>query len=276
VKLINEEIISFYKNCKSLQKTSLMFTISIKTLRKKFKEIEISTKINKDHCRNIKIKYEIDEEYFEEINTSDKAYILGLLYADGHMYKSRKQIRLKLTDIELLEKVKEKLNYLKPLNNSKKGKKSHKEAKILIICNTKIYDDLIKLGCKQNKTYNCQFPNLNNQYISDFIRGFFDGDGCIYVGTDKRNNNLYAEVVVISTNDFIYALIDYLKNFNIKCKYFRDKKHDGRIGKLRIQEHESLFNFYLMMYHRDNLILLNRKYEKYKNFLISKKLIENR
>ena len=269
------EMSDYYNKCKSLAETSLKFNISVRTLKRRLNSAGVNTKLDVNSLRKKKIIYPIDETYFEEIDTSDKSYILGLLYSDGWMCTNRKQIRLKLTDIDLLEKVKEKLNYDKPLTNNTKTKESHKEAKTLIICNGKIYDDLIKLGCYTNKTFNCSLPKLNDIFMGDFIRGFFDGDGCIYVGIDKRNGNIVGEAVVISTNNFINDTIKYLSCYDINASYFRDKNHDNRIGKFRIRQHDSLLKLFTLMYGNitSDSIYLERKHNKYKEFLKHKKLL---
>jgi len=271
------EITNYYNNCKSLVETSLKFNISDETIRRRLNEVGVNTKLDIKSLRKKKIIYPIDESYFELINTPDKAYILGLLFADGCMYEfnGRKQIKLKLTDIDLLELVKEKMNYIKPLNNNKRKSDKHKHSKTLIICNGKIYDDLISLGCYKNKTFNCELPKLDDQYMGDFLRGFFDGDGCIYVGIDKRNNNITGEVVIVSTNDFIYDSIKYLTSHNINASYFRDKNHDERIGKFRIRQLDSLLKLFTLMYGNitNDSIYLDRKYNKYKQFLKDKNLL---
>lgn len=269
------EITDYYNEYKSLYETSIKFNISTSTLKRRLNDAGVITKLDIDSLRKKKILYPIDETYFEEINTSDKAYILGLLYSDGHMLTNRKQIRLKLTDIDLLEQVKTKMKYNKPLNDNKTLKETHKKAKTLIICNTKIYDDLNKLGCYKNKTFDCNLPNLNDEYLGDFLRGFFDGDGCIYVGKDKRNDNLVGEVVVISTNNFINDVIKYLNICEINASYFSDRNHDNRIGKFRIRQHDSLTKFFMLIYGNitNDSIYLERKYNKYKQFLKDKKLL---
>ena len=263
------EMSDYYNKCKSLAETSLKFNISVRTLKRRLNSAGVNTKLDVNSLRKKKIIYPIDETYFEEIDTSDKAYILGLLYSDGWMCTNRKQIRLKLTDIDLLEKVKEKLNYDKPLTNNTKTKESHKEAKTLIICNGKIYDDLIKLGCYTNKTFNCSLPKLNDIFMGDFIRGFFDGDGCIY-NTIKKPNDF---CVNFSNN---YGILLELKNIFIKkldiSPYIRLRHKDNlNSAMLEFKGSLQIERFYNYIYN-NTLFFMKRKHDKFKIPLENAKL----
>ena len=71
---------------------------------------------------NIKIshqKYKFDEEYFKEIDTSNKAYFLGLIYADGSVFNNNCKIKLVETDGYILESFKKEVESTKPLNYRK-------------------------------------------------------------------------------------------------------------------------------------------------------------
>jgi len=52
-------------------------------------------------------KYTLNESFFKEINTEEKAYILGFVCADGHIdiITGRLKILLAQKDIDILEKI---------------------------------------------------------------------------------------------------------------------------------------------------------------------------
>ena len=101
------------------------------------------------------------------------------------------------------------MNYNKPYNTTKKYKDNHKKLELLTICNTKIYDDLIKLGCLQNKTFNCHLPSIDKVFMPDFIRGFFDGDGSIWIDSVFTGLKRDADINVVSTKEFCEELSNF-------------------------------------------------------------------
>jgi hypothetical protein len=134
--------------------------------------------------------------YFNEINTQEKAYILGLLYADGcNSTESRTiNIALKEDDLNILIKIK---NAIKASQEIKLRKRSLEKSNIgyqrkdmykLSITDKQISEDLTKWGCVKAKTFKLKFPYfLQKELIKHFIRGYFDGDGCINKSTAKGN-----------------------------------------------------------------------------------------
>lgn len=148
-------------------------------------------------------KYKLNENYFEKIDSKDKAYFLGLLFADGCNAISRTQkhcsiiISLQEQDKEILQKFMNIVSPNKPLQliNNINGQKQYR----FVINSKKWSNDLIKLGCVPNKSLVLQFPTekqVPKELQSHFIRGYFDGDGCVWNGKrkimwvkDSRNKN---------------------------------------------------------------------------------------
>ena len=69
----------------------------------------------------IKTTYFYDEEYFKNINTSEKAYWVGFIAADGNIYRREGHmglisISVKDNDIELLENFQQELKTTKPIS----------------------------------------------------------------------------------------------------------------------------------------------------------------
>ena len=127
-----------------------------------------------------------ENNYFEEIDSFDKAYFLGFIFADGCVQdfstdtNNRKSLSLVITEGDgyLLQKF---LDYSKTqatiVTSHKEDSKPRKQIEIW---SCKIYDDLFKLGViprKSKKETTLQIPNIREDLISHFIRGYFDGDG---------------------------------------------------------------------------------------------------
>src|ERR1035437_1132855 len=135
---------------------------------------------------NMKKLYTFDEHYFDNIDTKDKAYILGFLFADGYNYECRGVISLSLAqrDKEILDKINEILHSNRPLQfiDMKKYHKeqTHQNQYRLNLSNRHTSMTLKKLGCSQCKSKTLLYPTfLTPEFTHHFIRGYFDGDSCI-------------------------------------------------------------------------------------------------
>ena len=62
-------------------------------------------------------------------------------------------------------------------------------------------DDLRKLGYNERKTKSLIVPNIPDYYFSDFVRGYFDGDGHVWVGLmnkGRKTNHVAIQTVFTS------------------------------------------------------------------------------
>jgi len=127
-------------------------------------------------------KVSFNHEYFNSIDTEEKAYWLGFIMADGCVYVGargnsyRLQINLKSADVAHLEKFQKAIGSSYKIQIKKIGKA---EAALLKVNSTQMCLDLIKLGVVPRKSLICRFPELDKSFQSHFIRGYFDGDGSI-------------------------------------------------------------------------------------------------
>lgn len=136
-------------------------------------------------------KYLINEYFFDVIDTQEKAYVLGLLYADGCNCSNSTRINLSLQegDKQILEDITNLIQPTKPLRFvdlsnrvNAPGFGISKNQYSLEINSRHMSDRLTDLGCTPCKTLTLQFPTseqVPNHLIRHFIRGYFDGDGGI-------------------------------------------------------------------------------------------------
>lgn len=180
-------IISKYKEGESLAKVGKEFSCSPTTIKNILKEYGIPTR-NLSEARRNYLNYTLKEDIFENIDTPDKAYWLGVMYSDGYICKTKQYtnsfgLTVSEKDLEWVEKFKEFLGYsgeIKIYDNLTgflRGKQISKSARLLI-GNNKIVADLEKLGVVEHKTkiISC-LPDIN--FLDDFIRGYIDGDGSL-------------------------------------------------------------------------------------------------
>lgn len=149
-------------------------------------------------------KYYVDENYFEEINTPEKAYWLGFLYADGSIKEIGNNYRLDLglstIDKEWIDVFNNCISSNYPIytQTTKINNKEFLQSRLCITSN-KLCNDLIKLGIVPNKTYCDIFPeDIPDNFLHHYIIGVFDGDGCITGSKSKvqlqvTNNKRFCE-----------------------------------------------------------------------------------
>lgn len=224
--------------------------------------------------------YTINESYFEKIDSEDKAYFLGLLYADGCMSTVHDvvQIALKEEDKYILEKFSNYIGSNKPLRLLKgsliKGFKNmkkdyyRKNQYIMIIYSSKLKTQLKNLGITPNKTFTLKFPNMiDEMFMNHFIRGLFDGDGGIY-GYSKNK----WEISIAGNKEFNDKLCEYLINKNIRCRV--DKHSSLNVYYIRIAGRLNCIDLYNFMY-SDATIFFKRKYNKFLECINSTTSIRN-
>lgn len=203
-------------------------------------------------------KYTVDDKYFEVIDSEEKSYWLGFLYADGYVrlkYNRSGELKLKLS-------IKDKdhlLLFTKCLSSNykirefksyvvKNGVISQSDVVDTSIYNTKIVKDLIRHGCVSKKTFTIRLPELDTKIIRHFIRGYFDGDGNIY----KIKNRPNSFSISIASN------IDFIKDLKNIIGYGELKKH-GNIYLLIISRIEEVKKFYHYIYDGSTFYLKRKK-----------------
>jgi hypothetical protein len=224
-------------------------------------------------------KYTLNENYFDDLNSEDKFYFLGLLYADGCVNKTSTavQIALQEKDIHILETFKNYINSNKPLGfiNGKKilgfnhpeGKEYiRKNQHILVINSKKIKNRLSELGLSSNKSLTIKFPKfIKNENMNHFVRGYFDGDGGIHVQAKNK-----WEISIAGNKEFCedLSLLLISKNINSKCS-----KHSfGNVWYVRIYGRLNCIDFYNYLYKNSNVYLI-RKFSKFQECIKSSESI---
>lgn len=133
-------------------------------------------------------KFHLNHNFFENIDTEEKAYILGFMAADGNVNPNKYGCELRIVlhpkDVDILEKINASWESTYPVRDHKLGLASgypgsSKLQKKLSICSSKMQIDLAKYGVIPNKTASLRFPKLPNELDRHFLRGFLDGDGYI-------------------------------------------------------------------------------------------------
>lgn len=174
------EIIDLYVNkkmsCKNIS-SKLGYSLSgiYDALKRQNTETRNLRESHKVYCFN--------ENYFKSIDSSEKAYWLGFIYADGYVTGNKFGIALSVVDINHLMKFKESIQSSYPIKTyfSSLPYKSIEYCRMIL--NSKSFvSDLKDKGVIYNKSLVIEFPSeeiLNKKFYKDFIRGYFDGDGSL-------------------------------------------------------------------------------------------------
>lgn len=221
------------------------------------------------------IQAKINHDYFENIDSEHKAYWLGFIYADGSItkkvyekgsYTYRLRMELMFEDKYILEQMALDLKSdLKPKEyyndtSSFEGYNKPKHTAYIMFSSKKMGEDLVKLGVVPNKTLILKsLPSIPDNLMKHFIRGYFDGDGSVYLTKDNTIKTAF-----YGTHDFINSIQDFLiKELDLTKKKITDQKEANVsfVGMAK-QESEKLYHY---MYD-EATIFLNRKYEKYNKY----------
>lgn len=216
-------------------------------------------------------KFKIDANYFNSINTREKAYITGLLHSDGSLGVSSKQVRIRMTDLDLLQSVNDRI-FAATRKIYIEHVPPNKPIGTIVISNPIIYQDVQAHGCCISKSYNLTFPKtVSDDLVPDYLRGFFDGDGCIYVNDTFKYKP--AQCSIIATENWCAGCENYLQKFNIKSKIYKDKRHDPRIASIVINCPEDIERFYNLIYFElDNELYLERKFKAFTDYILFRKM----
>lgn len=172
------------------------------------------------------------DTYFENWS-HDMAYFLGLIWADGSVSGNRLSLGFKLEDEQILYELLNCLNSSVKVNKiiphiRKDGIKSSGFSQITIT-NKTIVESLYGLGVQENKTFiDDEFPQIPQEFMSDFIRGFFDGDGSLF-----ETSQGYYGISIVGTKSFLQGVNDVI------CETVPD------ISEGRIYKHCKSFVYYL-------------------------------
>lgn len=256
-----QELKELYLQGYSLNELGKKYNLCAQTIKKRLIEvgIPIRTRAQQNFYTNKKRKKSVNENYFKNIDTVNKAWVLGFLMADGSIRKDRNEIRINLSavDTEILLKIKEELKIEAEVTTKETNQGFNVSS--LYWTSEEQKKDLSKFGIVPKKTYlPLHLPNLSNKLKLAFILGYFDGDGC-FTFKDK-----YCKFRLVSHRDeLLKEIANFLKE-QYKCSYSLSKDNRN-LYELSISTTYAipiLNDMYSL-----NSIRLDRKYQKYLEYI---------
>lgn len=223
----------------------------------------------------------VRQNFFEKIETEIQAYLLGFYAADGNINEKRKTFRIHLQKIdeELVFLYKDLICPDARMFSTKEKLVKRKNGKVITahettgidINSSKICNDLVKLGIGYNKTYSeLSIPNINENLIKHFVRGYFDGDGTItgwYCKPDlkwHKNERVRIQVSICGkTKTMLNEIKIFFAKYGIKstiCFSNRDQMYQLSVPKSQLKKLYKLF-------YEDSYFYLSRKFNKFNYYV---------
>lgn len=213
----------------------------------------------------------LNQDFFKTWSP-EMAYVLGFFAADGSMLANKRGgyfIEFNITDRIVLEHVQcvtgsnHKIAERTP---DARNQKHWKQLYRLQIGSKEWFTDLAALGFRQHKSNALEFPNIPQEYTGHFVRGYFDGDGCVYFSELKYADRSYKRWVLLTlftsgSLSFLQSLHTALRRYGVRGGSLCKKSASG--FELKFSHHDSLA-LYRLMYHTAGVsdLFLPRKREK--------------
>lgn len=255
-------IIKKYNELKNIKKVAESFGVSVRPIKRI---------LNKKNVKLTNRKYDVNHSYFETIDSEEKAYWLGFLFADGCVRKTKSgnQLALKLShkDEDHLNLFKShiesehKVVHVTNKTLSKKGTTSISNNCLIRISSNRLVDDLIFQGCVPRKTFIIDRPNIDEKFYKDFIRGYYDGDGNFFYSEETKMSVI---TIVCASKNFRKFIIEILSKLpNIGKIHEDDDKYTIKIVNIT-----GIMEFLSYIYDESKIELTRKKeyYEKYREY----------
>ncbi|MDY4819492.1 MAG: LAGLIDADG family homing endonuclease [Bacilli bacterium] len=232
-----------------------------------FTERQVKGWINNNCDRKIRT---FNSDYFANITQPNQAYWLGFIYADGWVCNNSARSNYEL-GIELCKTDKQQLI---DFNNELGGvhiiKEEHHEkiicdnpnlsitdSVIIRVYSKQIVQDLVRHNILENKTLKPDYPIVYDDLFFDFLRGYIDGDGCIYFCENKPS---CSQVHITSAHCEVFEYIqNKVEEYGIKSYIYQECEHKYRL----VFTYKNALKLLDLIYYDENAQKLDRKYQKY-------------
>lgn len=265
-----EEAVKLYNDGASFTELSKLFNCSLTGIRDFLVENRyIKSRGNKDITgKDYNKRHSCNDSFFDKIDSEKKAYWLGYLFADGYNNTDKKVINFGQSEPqeEMVYRLKEDLEASQPISingpriNTIRGKEiTSKPAHKITITSKQLSEDLAKHGCTQGKTFTITFPNIDDQFKSHFIRGYFDGDGSI-VNTKHLKGTSGAQFNIIGTLDLLLGIQkELVEKAGLNEVKISPARKDSQVYQLIYGGIENVKKFYSYLYSNSEIYLPKKK-----------------
>ncbi|MBC8590633.1 hypothetical protein [Wansuia hejianensis] len=205
-------------------------------------------------------RYTVNDDFFESIDSEEKAYILGFISADGHISDKSLHFKIKCDDKDILEKINESMDSNYPIRGTKYP--------TLTMSSTKIVNDLKRHGLSKRKTWD--MPRklyVPEQYLRHYFRGLIDGDGSVIIFYHRKENKNKLCIALSGGDEKFLNLCDEIISRYIGCNLKKIQKIKGNWGdSYLIKWHDKQALRLSEWLYKDTNIYMERKYKNAEQF----------
>jgi len=263
--LTKDKLFSLYiVERKSLEDIGRLYGVSRVAVYKKLKQYAIKQRSKSEARIEAQKQSKLPQQFFD-INDNffagwspEMSYVLGLIITDGCVSKSG-GVSLCINDKELLEKVKKIMGSEHKIEQSKHQKNIYN----FRFARDKLTKDLALLGVVPRKSLVVGLPEIPQEYLSDFIRGVFDGDGSVFYDRRRPNFPLRSKFVS-SSGAFIRGLESSLGQLGMPERTIYRQKTKNAWSYSFIYDHKDSKRLFEILYRNtQNGLFLERKYRRF-------------
>lgn len=250
-----------------------LITLNFKIMNRQeqLKFIEDNYPLSTNHVSNRRIRH----TFFISIETELQAYLLGFYAADGSMNEKRKTLRIHLQkqDSDLVYLYKDIISPDARTFSVEEHKVTGRNGKEVTahesfgvdITSSELCNSLVDLGIGYNKSYtDLYIPNIPKDLVPHFIRGYFDGDGCITgwlaIEKGKSDRVRYSFDICSKTQSLLNEFKQFFEDHNIKVNLNYIKRDD--MYRLKTSSKKEIEKIFHMLYDNSEFYL-KRKFEKF-------------
>jgi hypothetical protein len=200
-----------------------------------------------------------NEHIFDKIDTEEKAYWLGFLYADAYNLESGGcvSLSLKIDDVPHLRKY---VNFLGGEQDLILLRTDCEHPYATVALNSKYLSQKLKeIGCPQAKSFIIKWPEwLDEKLNFHFIRGIFDGDGSL---TFSKKHLEYG-FCIAGTLEICEAIRQIYLKEKIDIKHHCISKTNNNTHVVETSGNMKVYNILTFLY-KNATVYLDRKYERF-------------
>lgn len=229
---------------------------------------------------NINRRHSLNTHFFDTIHNENQAYWLGFLWADGSWSKTaprcsgpnRLTLSQKLSEVSHLQQFLDTIDADYPIRSLTSGY-GNTNAVVTHINSRPLCASLEQLGFAR-KDQRIHIPPMPSSLLHHFIRGYFDGDGCLSVYQQTIGN------VVINRQEWsltghpefianIRQLIEQNVDVSHRVKIKTYKRTDKAVS-LRYGKKSDIVALHDYLY-QDATVYLDSKYQRFVEFFTREK-----
>lgn len=216
---------------------------------------------NGEESRPCKL-YSINENYFDVIDTHEKAYFIGYIMADGCVTWNRPKTKISKLhlsiinpDREVLERFNEATESSYPIKvfkpKEKKDGVSRSDNARMTVSNINFVTKLTKYGIEPNKSLTHSFfQNIPEEFIGSAILGYFDGDGsCSWKKQRNKTYHTHTQIYasMVSTKEFAEELKLFVEKHGISCSIEEKKTKNAYVYITKFHGNRQCLKLYKLM-----------------------------